>query len=383
MATYDEFQQLYCLSAASMAVGGLEGTEQALEETMNTTLRTYIPQLTGNWRLAWGPRVFKSEKDNTSMGPDNAWFAAVSDTQKILTVAVAGTSPSSIPGWIIDFDVTSVVDFSAWTTTWATEGIQRPTPTSPEPGRAYASTGTCTGVFNVLSNASRLEAYGQLLGDYIANSVPSDYRVIFTGHSMGGAVAPTVALGLVQANKSPSGRTFILPSAGATPGNAELVQEFTAIFPPGPTPPPAQPYAVLNTDFFNILDIVPQAWSLDATSARNINNILNIYSNASAFMKLVIGALVRLFSDAPPLSGITYEPLAGTSFVGPPIQPVSSKDELTAAVLIEHTTAYWKVLGIESWVQKVSDKLLEHPGVRRLPVQSVIPPALEGETIPA
>jgi len=375
MPPYNQFQQLYCLSAASNAVGQMKGTEADLQKAMNQTLAEYIPQLTGSWKVTWGPCVFKSDPNDSTMGPDNAWFAAEDDTQKLCVIAVAGTSPSSKPGWNIDIDVQNVGDFTAWTNTWHSQGIQ-PAPTAtPVAGTAYASQGTCIGVFNILSNPSSLAASGQLLGDYIANSVlPTGYTVIFTGHSMGGAVAPTAALGLLNAKMSPLSNTFILPSAGASPGNADLVKAFTAVFPPGGAPGPSEPYAVMNTDFFNTLDIVPQAWSVDPSSGRFLDNINIIYFNAGPAMKIWIKNTVNTFSKRPERSGITYEPLPGTSFTGPPIQPVTSLDQLKTEALLEHGTAYWQVIGIQSWVQEVINKMIEQPGVEELPVESFVLP---------
>ena len=372
MATYNQFQQLYCLSAASNAVGTLTGTEADLQAAMNTTLTKYIPQLTGSWKVTWGPRVFKSDPNNTTMGPDNAWFAAIDETQELCVVAVAGTSGSSIPGWCIDFNVNNVVDFTAWTSTWSSQGIPPPPIAIPMPGKAYASQGTCIGVYNILNNESTLAASGQRLGDYIRNLVlPTGYKVIFTGHSMGGAVAPTAALGLLNAKMSSPGKTSILPSAGATPGNEQLVQAFTAAFPPGSAPSPSEPYAVFNTDFFNTLDIVPQAWSLDPSSGRYMNNINNIYSNAGPLMKLYIKSLVAEFSKKP---GVMYEPIAGTSFTGPEITPVVSLAQLKHQILIEHTTAYWTVIGITSWVREVIQHLVKQPGIEKPSAESFVLP---------
>lgn len=388
MTTYDLSQQLYCLNAAANAVGQKQEDEQSLETAMNIALNTYIPQLTGNWKVTWGPRVFKSKPNVTTSGPENAWFAAEDADQKICVIAVAGTSGSSIKAWFTDFDVTKVVDFTAWSKSWPSKGIQPPPPSPfpPPSGKAYAARGTCTGVYNILSHKSRLASNGQLLGDYIVKSVvPAGYKVIFTGHSLGGAVAPTAALGLLNAGMCQPGNTFILPSAGASPGNQELTSAFTFAFPAGPLPPgpvpvPSPPH--MNTDLYNSFDVVPQAWSLDPSSGRYLANINNIYSNAGPLMKALIkNVLVDPAVALSKASGISYEPINGTGFTGePPIPSVHSWAELTTQVLRHHMGAYWEMLNIQDWVKNFSKKLDEYPGVEELQLQLEEPvQAEEGE----
>lgn len=375
MFEYNQFQQFYALSSASNAVGSTHGTEKDLQDAMDETLKTHIPQLDGGWEVTWGPRVYKSDPTDTTMGPDNAWFAAVSEKQRICVVAVAGTSATSKPGWWIDFDVENVVDFADWTSTWV-DGITAAKTSDPVPGRAYASQGTCIGVHNILDTPSTLAAKSLRLGDYIANSImPTGYDVIFTGHSLGGAVAPTVALGLVQAKMSEPGKTFILPSAGASAGNAEFVKASTGVFPPGAGPRTSDPYAILNTDFFNTQDIVPQAWSLDSSTGRYLENILNIYSKTGIFIKAIIDLTVAYAMWRPFRSGIQYVPLPGTSFTGPPVSPVHTLCDLTAAVSCQHTRAYWDFIGIGLWVYSFTTKLTAHDGVDPLPDHDLVPQA--------
>ncbi|KAF9493529.1 hypothetical protein BDN71DRAFT_1591053 [Pleurotus eryngii] len=51
--------------------------------------------------------------------------------------------------------------------------------------------------------------------------VPPTSRLMFTGHSLGGALSPTVALALLKAGllKDASGNIFTYPTAGPSPGN--------------------------------------------------------------------------------------------------------------------------------------------------------------------
>lgn len=185
----DLFQQYYCLNAAANAVGKQQGHTADLQNAMYKVLNNSLSSLTGGWQLSFGPRVYK-KNDSASTGPDNAWYAAVSDSQKICVVAIAGTSLASPQGWCaIDFGVGRVVDFGAWTANWSAKSIPAPSPITgvPVTGIGYAALGSCVGTANVLSNPSnQYAANGQLLGEYLANTVvPSGYKIVFTGHSMG------------------------------------------------------------------------------------------------------------------------------------------------------------------------------------------------------
>lgn len=434
LPTYDQFQQYYCLNAAANAVGKMKATEATLQNSMYTVLTNSLPKLTGGWQLSFGPRVYKKQ-DGPNTGPDNAWYAAVSDSQKICVVAVAGTSLNSPQGWVnIDFGVNQVVDFAAWTDNWYAKGVTAPSPITSPPatGTAYAALGTCVGAFNVLSNPSnQYVAKGQLLGDYLANTVvPTGYKIIFTGHSMGeyppftfrffkaclliyganiqisehkrfcqilfsnidtaasfclwnsanaqsirpgGAVSPVVGLGLVQAGMIQQSSTYILPSAGPSPGNADLFQDQKGnpVFPPGT--PSSQPYAVYNTDLYNTLDVVPQAWSTDPKSNRNMANVLSIYAgHLGPILENCVEGLVKRFTNLANQSGIVYEPLPGTSLTGPPIPSmITDLNTLVSTIGTEHMASYWGFIGVQAWVDWVMSQLAKQPGVKELALEEV------------
>ncbi len=148
----------------------------------------------------------------------------------------------------------------------------------------YSSIGTATGVYNVLTNTAPKGTCreGTTVYEYLA-TLPAATRIVFTGHSLGGALSPAIPMGLMQAgllsNITPPTNVMILPSAGATPGDqafstGPMYTNFLSEVKCGNLD-----YQVLNTDFYNQLDIVPQAWCTNAelSPERNILNILEIY----------------------------------------------------------------------------------------------------------
>ncbi|KAI0904520.1 hypothetical protein F4823DRAFT_567633 [Ustulina deusta] len=352
---FDIFQQIYCLSFLTGSVGGHEAPEATLQAILKEFLTETLPQLTGSWTLSWGPRVYKEIPESPEGGPDNVWFAAVDDIQKVCVVAIAGTASNSLADIHQDLDVSNVVEFNTWVKLWSPQGIPPPTCTTPNPGTSpqppYCAKGTCDGVWNIVNNVSTEPGEGTRIDQYL-RGLDSGYTVVFTGHSLGGALAPIVALGLVQANLTGNNDVKVLPSAGVSPGNDTLAAKYAAAFPKDPSA--GTGYRVYNTDYYNVFDIIPQAWSIRPKDHdRNLNNILdnivhctgNFLPDAETFWNKAIGASY--------CSHITYTPLPGESFTGrtqppPEVDDVSALSDYAGKA---HVLDYWDELGIREFME--------------------------------
>ncbi|KAJ2988461.1 hypothetical protein NUW58_g3967 [Xylaria curta] len=363
---YNLFQQIYCLSMASNIVGKTEGTEANLQAAMKQALNQKLPILTGSWALSWGPRVYQEQDpDSPKGGPDNAWFAAVDDTQKICVVAIAGTASNSDVDLHQDIDVKDVVNFNAWVDQWSAQGIAKPTVSVPDPNTSsqlpYCSKGTCAGVYNILSNVSTESGEGTRIDQYLRD-LDSSYTVVFTGHSLGGALAPVSALGLVKKNLIGNKNVKIVPSAGVSPGNDKFAADYAAALPKDTQPGPG--YSVYNVDYYNVFDVVPQAWSISPSDDRNLNNILTEILHCSDSLKPTAEFFWGLAFDDSKNSNIRYTPLPGESFTAqPPPTLIDTWGELLNVVSYEHVIAYWEELGITEFMNQFNDKFRR--GLRR------------------
>ncbi|TRX94670.1 hypothetical protein FHL15_004442 [Xylaria flabelliformis] len=364
---YNLFQQIYCLSMATGIVSNRQDTEAVLQAALKESLNEVLPQLTGNWSISWGPRVYKEKnQDSSEGGPDNVWFAAVDDTQKICVVAIAGTASNSLADIYEDINVYEVVDFNAWVKLWSHEGIPEPVKSTPTQDNAsttsYCARGTCIGVWNVLSNVSTEAGEDTRIDQYLTGLDPS-YTVVVTGHSLGGALAPIVALGLVEAEMAGSHKIKVLPSAGVSPGNANLAADYATTFPKDPST--GEGYQVYNTDYYNTFDIVPQAWSTDTNDDRNLHNILDKIIHTTGEFRTEVENYVNLAIGLSQASQIRYTPLPGQSFTGPP-PPVliQNWDEAKLVLSTQHVLAYWSEFGITEFVKLFDSKFSKRVGAQ-------------------
>ncbi|KAI0417747.1 hypothetical protein F5X98DRAFT_132675 [Xylaria grammica] len=355
---YNLFQQIYILSMITGLASDVKDTEQNIQDRLEQCLQGTLPKLACTWKLSWGPRVFK-KVDDPEKQLDNAWFAVVDHTKNICVLAIAGTASDSMEEWFENLRVNEVVDFNAWVKLWSTQGIPEPGITPPEdinPQFPYCAHGTSVGVWHVLSNVSTTTAGQDTRIDEYLRTLGPEYTIVVTGHSLGGALSPMVALGLKQANLLGGHDVKVLPSAGVSPGNDVLARRYAEEFPKDPSA--GESYRVYNLDYYNVYDFVPQAWSLTDVD-RNLNNILGkILHIPDGDLLNELRLLVAFAVGRSKESGIPYTPLQGQKFEGspPPPDSIETKEELEEVIGQQHVLAYWDEIGIRDFMQPVKDK---------------------------
>ncbi|KAI0977643.1 hypothetical protein F4678DRAFT_413627 [Xylaria arbuscula] len=363
---YNLFQQIYCLSMVTGIVGKVEGPEADLQAQMKQKLSELLPSLTGSWSITWGPRVYQVENPESDKGgPDNVWFAAVDDTQKVCVVAIAGTASNSDADIHQDVDVAEVVDFNAWIKLWSPQDIPKPTVSSLNENSdftiPYCAKGNCDGVWNILKSVSTEPKEGTRIDEYLRGLDPS-YTVVFTGHSLGGALSPLIALGLTQAKLLGDNVIKVLPSAGPTPGNEVLAANYATAF---PRDVQGTEYRVYNTDYYNEFDIVPQAWSVVSTDDRNLGNILSKILHPTTQFEVLADLVWSKVAEQSINSKIRYTPLQGDHFTGPPPPAsVDSFEDVGNYSSIGHVFAYWDKIGIREFTDLFEEKFRKSVGAR-------------------
>lgn len=304
MAVYSLNQQVYFLSlltnSGALRTGEPAALQTGLQSSLAETLDSaVIKALIGDWSLVWGPYIYQHPLLSDPPGGgdplvrrdriDNAFM--VFQKGDVYVVAMAATNPLSAFDWIIeDFAVHETVDW----------------PVSRAPSGIRISRATALGLDVHLRMP--FAAYGQLgptVLEFLQNLPDKAGKtVIVVGYSLGGALAPALALNLFGQGGALYGAGFkevlVLPVAGASPGNKAFARFYEDTF-----PPLRRSYdEAWNAMVHNSLDVVPHAWQTDTLA-----KLPTLYGDTvPAVVALAVGAVV--------LTGMRYISLHGQAFEG-------------------------------------------------------------------
>jgi hypothetical protein len=190
-----------------------------------------------------------------------------------LIVAVRGTNGAAILDWIVD-------DMDVWTRCpWQV-------PPGSKPGSqaevSHATHDALQVLLEKLVPTKGQPGAGLTIDAFLAQRVQPGLAISFTGHSLAGALAPTLALWFKQrqglaGDWDPNSKAAlsVVAFAGATPGNAAFAELFDAQL----------GHACLR--IHNELDIVAHAW--DAIGMRSVSKL---YDSAGIFPNLIERALI-------------------------------------------------------------------------------------------
>lgn len=287
----------------------------------------------GEWTIVWGPEVYYHDPNKTW---DNVMYVAKGQdpvkSNPMYVVATAGTNPKSIFNWFFeDLDTRNTVNWSN---------------TNPEQGKI--SNGTKTGL-TILQNMQ--DKLNLSLLQFLTNEIKTqpdtvEIEVITTGHSLGGALSPVLALWLYENQNTwnPDAKKVTVStqlSAGATPGD----QAFATYFD--------------NTDLgrnhttrlWNSLDIVPHAWD-----KKQLSQIPTLYRQCNISKSLRIYTLVQ--AQIYRVKDINYQHInSGT----PPLQGVcggnvniknSDLKQFLQEAYYQHIKAYFELMGVDGLPQE-------------------------------
>lgn len=263
MATpnYSAEAQIHSLSLLSNAAFDLQESslsqlQSLTEEIVSKTLTdTSVISDIGSWTQIWGPIVFSNSPSAAKVVADNTMMLLYNNAQNLFVVAIAGTNAVSAYGWLQeDFQVNTEM---GW------QGIVN----KPMSGYPAISGGSYTGLKALLAmtgtelttSSSNQVTMLTALNDYIRNNNVSSAEIAVAGHSLGGALAPVMAMYMQDtlSNWNTAGNVKTIaawPTAGPTPGNQTWATYVAASM------------GSNYTSKYNTLDVIPQAWQSSSMS---------------------------------------------------------------------------------------------------------------------
>ncbi len=352
MPTYTQNQTVFALSAAANLASCFEGTASEIEVALGSKLNSLLPQFQpqlGSWEVVWGPVVYVPPASDLS---GNVMYVARggSDTSSPgqLVVAIAGTNPYSAFDWIVE-DA-----FVSTQVSWSTG--------NPSPGSApKISLGTFLGltILQAMVAAPVQPGAGSTLADFLTSQAGGCPLVTVTGHSLGGALAPAVALWLSDQGGiwNPRGAVGLscLASAGPTPGNKDFAAYYDAKL------------QASTTRYWNAIDIVPHAW--DETLLAEIPDLYEpqILPGLAVDLFVAVAKTIALLGGYTQISAATA-PLPGTVNTSIISGTNTAFENFFVQMSYQHVDAYFSLLGVEeleaAWACVQASAVLASPTAR-------------------
>ena len=270
---YTQQQTVFVLSMLSNLAITQTGSANRLEQYLGAHVDAHLQASAddiGVWTRVWGPAVFQAAP--LSNVADNVMYVACNTaTPPQYVVAIAGTNYNSA------FDVL-IEDFYV--------GKQVPWEYGHPPPGAAISAGTFAGltILQFLTPGPGMPGGNQRLDDFFKTVVTQPIQIVVSGHSLGGALSPAIALWLLDTQPAWDLQTRATiscePTAGPTAGNAAFARYYD------------QSLGSRTTRIWNRLDIVPHAWN-----QTDLSEVPALY-NPAVPPDVVIDALVAAAESA-------------------------------------------------------------------------------------
>lgn len=317
---YTNDQIYFCLNALSNISGEYNQNPDVVQLTqtaVNTVLQDktgVIQGLIGNWVPVWGPvvNVFNGDAANTM-------FVAQNTTTKEYVVSIAGTNPSSFFDWLLEDALVgkkvywNLLDHSC----------------------GCVSAGTDFGL-----TALKLMKYnGQSVFNYLQSVNAKNITV--TGHSLGGALSPVMALFL--SNNLKGANVSCRPTAGATPGDSDFATYWNG--------------SVVGKNantvrVWNAIDVVPNAYEWDT-----MQNIPDLYLPNITCPTSTASGIVTESNKLQPLDYTQLLKTTTTTFDLDVYNQGNPADPFMDQALYQHVAAYAVHFNIPAFQNQVQNLL--------------------------
>ncbi len=270
-----------------------EDAEQKCFKSISNALKdTRISSQIGNWECLREPWILLpgvTEQKETRWARNTTVVFSLADDKTQIVIGVAGTNFVCSYDWFVeDLETETLVP-------WNKDIVINGPNNTGSATAGYVSKGTAQGIKNTWLLKDKISG-GETLSEYLLDYLSSDdfkkidnITVTVTGHSLGGALSPSLAKALLD-NKSVWCPAHITPKinsyifAGPTPGDETFRDG-------------VQNGDIAVSSLYNIYDVVPHAWTLcswykNLINAPCLQNLHDIYKSViggddSEFGKIV------------------------------------------------------------------------------------------------
>jgi len=245
----------YCISIPKTYFGSQEYLQTFATKAVKANFADpQIRSLIGTWQLTWGCAVYQIKKGSSSSNVNDhtMYIAKYMDNPDLdqYVIALAGTNPFSLQNLLLE-DV-NVATASPWNQGQPWKTAERLTKDNGEPA-------VSAGITKALKDLTTAMWDGdQLLFDHlreITMNASKPVEITVAGHSLAGAMAPSLALSLVdrQAEWDAKQTTNIkvVSLAGFSPGNEAFARYYD------------QMLGEKTERLWNQMDIVPNVWAVE------------------------------------------------------------------------------------------------------------------------
>lgn len=307
-----------------------ERASHRISRSINEALKRLRP-VAGEWQVVWGPAHFRFP---LTVFDDNLMYVVQStrDPAKY-AIVIRGTNPLSVTNWLLeDFSVMFKTPWpykahppglSPMLSKGSAIGLQALQRMIPDPGLPGAG----------------LNLYKFLASETARNPSPR-LSVSVTGHSLGGALAPTTALWLADTQTTSDDAASppwdpgmkatidVYPIAGPSPGDKDFARYYDQRLGPN------------TRRMWNQYDMIPHGWSESLLS--KLPKLYDPHVIADPVARVILwgttvisngGNYLQIVSDTPALEG------------GQVVPPV--KNYLLQA-MFQHTVAYPLIMGLHA-----------------------------------
>ncbi|WP_420573783.1 lipase family protein [Kordia sp.] len=330
-----------------------------------------------DWETVWGPVVYSNDKNSSFARADNTMGVYYSKSENLFVIAIAGTNSISSFGWMKeDFDVKSTKRWRSIT------------------GHGYGSIsqGTATGL-HILTKEMQFEGadFFTAIKSFMNDKEIEKTEIAVTGHSLGGALSPALAL-FISDKKAEFGSKATIkistyPTAGPTIGVETTFYRsktsFIHYYEKQISEGKIDYHAVKNN-----LDIVPMAW--DKSDLVKIPDLYKKHGITNkSFKTLALVAILNtinkdrfppqvIYKQIQPLNSLegTFDvamdnkakelfnflrknpPLTESWIPKPLHENLKGLESLTRFFVqasYQHTTAYNKLLNVEDFLKRYSE----------------------------